>query len=79
MTQLAVGLIVLLAAAKDTRADGRRATSLELRSPAEVVVEIEVEDKTPLDAPFTVTALVLEVDGKPSCQILLLPGSGREH
>jgi hypothetical protein len=77
--QLAVGLIVLLAAAKEAPADGRRAVSLDLRSPAEVVVEIDVEDKTPLDAPFTVTALVLEVDGKPNCQILLLPGSGREH
>ncbi len=70
---------MLLPAAPWATADGRRAVSLELRSAAEVVAEIEVEDKTPLDAPFTVTAMVLVVDGKPNCQILLLPGSGRER
>jgi hypothetical protein len=74
-----VGLLALLPAAPWAGADGRPAASLELRSPAEVVAEIEVEDKTPLDAPFTVTAVVLVVDGKPNCQILLFPGSGRER
>ena len=74
-----MGLLVLVPAAAWAGAGSRRAVSVELRSQAEVVLEIEVEDKTPLDAPFTVTAIALEVDGKPNCQILLLPGSGRER
>jgi hypothetical protein len=73
------GLVALLTVVQGTRADVRQAVSLELRSPAEVVLEIEVDDKTPLDAPFTVTAMALEVDGKTTGQILLLPGSGRER
>lgn len=79
MRQVTAALVVLLLAAPWAGADGPRAVSLELGSPAEVVVELEVEDKTPLDAPFTVTAMALEVDGKPNCQILLFPGSGRER
>lgn len=79
MRQATGGLIVLLLAASWASADGRRAVSLELGSPAEVLVELEVEDKTPLDASFTVTAVALQVDGKPNGEILLLPGSGRER
>lgn len=79
MKHVTVCLLVLVSAAEWANGDSHRAVSLELPSPAEVVLEIEVEDKTPLDAPFTVTAMTLEIDGKPNCQILLLPGSGRER
>ena len=80
-----VGSLVLLAVipaavpAADEAIGSRLATQVEVRAGTEVVIRLEVEDRTPLDAPLTVTAATLLVDGNADQEILLLPGSGREE
>ncbi len=77
---LAVGAVFQAAAGAAAQAEGPRlATQMEVPAGTEAVIRLEVDDKTPLDAPFTVTAAALRVDGNPDQEILLLPGSGREQ
>jgi len=57
----------------------RLTTQVDVPVGTEVVVRLDVDDKTPLEAPFTVTAGTLSVDGNPDQEVLLLPGSGREQ
>jgi hypothetical protein len=77
---LAVGAVFQAAALPAAEAEGPRlATQVETGTGAEVVVQLDVDDKTPLDAPLAVTAATLRVDGNPDQEILLLPGSGRDR
>ena len=76
----ALGLaFTLLAAAPAAAERPRLSARLDMAAEGEVVVLLEVEDRTPPDAHFTVTAATLQVDGKPDQEILLLPGSGRDR
>ena len=77
---LAVGAVFRAAALPAAEAEGPRlATQVETRAGTELVVQLDVDDTTPLDAPLAVTAATLRVDGNPDQEILLLPGSGRDR
>jgi hypothetical protein len=77
----AFGLLAGLLGAWPGAAAGEPAlvVEMELAGPADVIVELEVEDGAPLDAPFAVTAATLMVDGTADSEVLLLPGSGRDR
>ena len=77
---LAVGAALQVVPRPAAEAEGPRlATQVETRAGTELVVQLDVDDTTPLDAPLAVTAATLRVDGNPDQEILLLPGSGRDR
>lgn len=82
VTAAAMGLAFLLGPDAPAATGAERpglAVRMDTPAEAEVVVHLEVEDRTPLDEPHTVTAATLQIDGKANQEILLLPGSGRDR
>jgi hypothetical protein len=52
---------------------------IDVREDAEVVLDLEVDDRTPAEADLAVTAAAVFVDGVPDQEILMFPGAGRDR
>jgi hypothetical protein len=68
------GLFVALVTAAGCRDPAT--VSISTRPDDELVLTIEVRDRTPADA-LTVSAVSVHVDGQPAHDVLIVPGSGR--